>query len=215
MITEWGATGHWECAQTNWDRPIESNSTEKAADYHSRFLNVIAADKAQCIGSFVFLWGQKQERTPTWYGLFLENNNCTEAAQVMQYLWTGQWSTHKIPQISDLRVNGMLAEENVCLQSGQTYDATVVINSRDKNLGYRWEIMAEVDRNMESDGGDFEPTPAIIWQQSGSSKQQQVTFVAPTEGEYRLFVYIDDLHGGTATANIPILVESEGTPSNV
>jgi hypothetical protein len=215
MITEWGATGHWECAQTNWDRPIESNSTEKAADYHSRFLNVIAADKAQCIGSFVFLWGQKQERTPTWYGLFLENNNCTEAAKVMQYLWTGQWSTHKIPQISDLRVNGMLAEENVCLQSGQTYDATVVINSRDKNLGYRWEIMAEVDRNMESDGGDFEPTPTIIWQQSGSSKQQQVTFVAPTEGEYRLFVYIDDLHGGTATANIPILVESEGTPSNV
>ena len=213
MITEWGATGHWECTQTDWERPIESNSTEKAADYHSRFSNVIAADKAQCIGSFGFLWGQKQERTPTWYGLFLENNNSTEAAQVIQYLWTGQWATHRIPQIGKLRVNNMLAEENVHLQAQQTYSATIDIKSTDENLGYRWEIMEEVDRNMESDGGDFEPTPAIVWQQSESSSLKQVTFVAPDKGEYRLFVYIDDLHGGTATANMPILVESAGTPS--
>jgi hypothetical protein len=212
MITEWGATGHWECTHTDWERPIESNSTEKAADYQSRFSNVIAADKARCIGSFVFLWGQKQERTPTWYGLFLENNNSTEAAQVMQYLWTGQWPAHRIPQIGKLKVNNMLAEESVHLQANQTYSATIDIESTDKNLGYRWEIMEEVDRNMESDGGDFEPTPAVVWQQSGLSSQQQITFVAPDKGEYRLFVYIDDLHGGTATANMPILVESAGTP---
>ena len=213
MITEWGATGHWECTQTDWDRPIESNSTEKAADYHSRFLKVIAADKAQCIGSFVFLWGQKQERTPTWYGLFLENNNSTEAAQVMQYLWTGQWPAYRIPQIGKLRVNSMLAEESVHLKANHTYSATIDIESTDKNLGYRWELMEEVDRNMESDGGDFEPTPAVVWQQSGLSTQQQITFVAPNKGEYRLFVYIDDSHGGTATANMPILVESAGTRS--
>ena len=213
MITEWGATGHWECTQTDWERPIESNSTEKAADYQSRFSNIIAADRAQCIGSFVFLWGQKQERTPTWYGLFLENNNSTEAAQVMQYLWTGQWPDHRIPKIGQLRVNNMLAEESVHLKANQTYSATIDIQSTDKNLGYRWEIMEEVDRNMESDGGDFEPTPAIVWQQSGLSSQQQVTFVAPEKGEYRLFVYIDDSHGGTATANMPILVESAGTPA--
>ncbi len=107
----------------------------------------------------------------------------------------------------------MLAEESVHLKANQTYSATIDIQSTDKNLGYRWEIMEEVDRNMESDGGDFEPTPAIVWQQSGLSSQQQVTFVAPEKGEYRLFVYIDDSHGGTATANMPILVESAGTPA--
>ena len=29
MITEWGATGHWECENTTWDRPIEANSSKK------------------------------------------------------------------------------------------------------------------------------------------------------------------------------------------
>ena len=212
MITEWGATGHWECKQTKWDRPIESNSSAKAQDYYSRFINFIAADKNQCIGSFVFLWGQKQERTPTWYGLFLENNNSTEAAQVMQYLWTGHWPTHRIPQIGNLRVNGMLAEESVCLQAGQIYNAIIDIKSTDSNLSYRWEIMKEVDRAVESDGGDFEPTPEVIWQQSGSNSKQ-VSFKTPdNKGEYRFFVYIDDAYGGTATANIPILVESAGIP---
>ena len=107
----------------------------------------------------------------------------------------------------------MLAEESVHLQANQTYSATIDIESTDKNLSYRWEIMEEVDRNMESDGGDFEPTPSIVWQQRGSSSLKKVTFVVPDQGEYRLFVYIDDLHGGTATANMPILVESAGTTS--
>ena len=208
MITEWGATGHWECENTRWDRPIEANSTEKANDYRLRYLNYIAEDAKQCIGSFVFLWGQKQERTPTWYGLFLDNNNSTEAAQVMQYLWTGKWAQHKIPQIGKLTVNGMLAEESVCLQQGQTYSAKIDSKTTNKNLSYRWELMREVDRELESDGGDFEPTPEIVWQQSNANTLMNVEFSPPQTGEFRLFVYVDDGHGGSDTANMPILIES-------
>ena len=208
MITEWGATGHWECENTLWDRPIEANSSEKASDYHSRYLNYIAADTKQCIGSFVFLWGQKQERTPTWYGLFLENNNSTEAAQVMQYLWTGKWPKHRIPQIGKLTVNGMLAEESICLQQGQIHNAEISIDNSNRNLSYRWELMKEVDRALQSDGGDFEPTPEIVWQQSDTATSSTVEFSPPETGEFRLFVYVDDHYGGSATANIPILIES-------
>ena len=208
MITEWGATGHWECENTTWDRPIEANSTKKANDYYSRYIDYIAADTKQCIGSFVFLWGQKQERTPTWYGLFLENNNCTEAAQVMQYLWTGKWTEHRIPKIGKLTVNGLVAEENVSLQQHQLYSANIVVEKPNKNLSYRWELMKEVDRELESDGGDFEPTPEIVWQQSDSNASSEIEFSPPKIGQFRLFVYVDDCYGGSATANIPILIES-------
>lgn len=208
MITEWGATGHWECENTTWDRPIEANSTKKANDYHSRYVDYIAADAKQCIGSFVFLWGQKQERTPTWYGLFLENDNSTEAAQVMQYLWTGKWAKHRIPKIGALTINGLLAEESVSLQQHQPYSAKIVVEATNKNLSFRWELMKEIDRELESDGGDFEPTPEIVWQQSDSNASSEIEFSPPHSGEFRLFVYVDDSYGGSATANMPILIDS-------
>ena len=73
--------------------------------------------------------------------------------------------------------------------------------------------MKEVDRELESDGGDFEPTPDIVWQQS-QKNCCHVKFKTPSEGEYRLFIYIDNAFNGSATANLPILVESSGTPNN-
>ena len=72
MVTEWGATGHWEIGKTAWDKPIENNSSVKADLYLERFNTAIEPYKDQCVGSYVFLWGQKQERTPTWYGMFCQ-----------------------------------------------------------------------------------------------------------------------------------------------
>ena len=208
-VSEWGATGHWECQCTDWGRPIEANSSDKANDYKDRYLKYIAADEQQCIGSFVFLWGQKQERTPTWYGVILENGKNTASAQVMQYVWTGQWPEHRAPTVSGLTINGLSAEDSVRLTEESIYQAEVIVeNTRDQALSYRWEIMAEVDKSVESDGGDFEPTPDIIWCDATDNSSAKVDFTAPTAGEYRLFVYIDDAYGSAATANMPILVES-------
>ncbi|MCS5587301.1 MAG: hypothetical protein NZ697_02295 [Porticoccaceae bacterium] len=214
-VSEWGATGHWESPHTDWDRSIEANSSEKAKSYQSRYLDYIAADTAQCIGSFVFLWGQKQERTPTWYGVFLDNGQSTEAAQVMQYLWTGKWPQHRVPTLSGLTIDGLTARDNVRLQENQLYTAQVSVETAHQQaLSYRWELMKELDRSLESDGGDFEPIPDIVWHQSGPNTSQQVEFKAPNAGEYRLFVYIDNRYGGSATANLPVLVESSGIPTN-
>jgi len=214
-VSEWGATGHWESPHTDWDRSIEANSSEKAKSYQSRYLDYIAADTAQCIGSFVFLWGQKQERTPTWYGVFLDNGQSTEAAQVMQYLWTGKWPQHRVPTLSGLTIDGLTARDNVRLQENQLYTAQVSVDTAHQQaLSYRWELMKELDRSLESDGGDFEPIPDIVWHQSGPNTSQQVEFKAPNAGEYRLFIYIDNRYGGSATANLPVLVESSGIPTN-
>lgn len=207
-VSEWGATGHWESPCTDWKRPIEANSSEKAESYKERYLNYIAADTAQCIGSFVFLWGQKQERTPTWYGAFLENGLPMGAAQVMQSLWTGEQPEHRAPIISTLTVDGLTAADSVHLKLGKSYSAQVSIDKQSvQALNFRWEIMREVDKDVESDGGDFEPTPEVVWHQSGEETSSQIQFNAPDAGEYRLYVYAEDSYGSAATANVPIMVD--------
>ena len=212
IVSEWGATGHWEVKCTNWGRPLEPTSSEKASSYKSRYLDYIAADKAHCVGSFVFLWGQKQERTPTWYGVFLEDGRHTEAAQIMEALWTGKAPKHKAPGSPKLTINGVVAADSIRLEEGNQYRAQVICEyPKNSSINYRWELMVEVEKALESDGGDFEPKPDILWCRNDPRTSDSIAFKAPDVGEYRLFVYIDDSFGGSATANMPLLVESLAT----
>ena len=208
VVSEWGATGHWEVAQTQWGRPIEQTSHEKAIAYRERYEKVIAAHPEQCIGSFVFLWGQKQERTPTWYGMFLESGENTESMDVMQYLWTGQWPENRAPELKKFQLNGMSAYDNINLTIGKECKAEVVVTDPDSDkLVYQWEIIPEVPENMQSDGGDFEKRQITVIKLE--SEEQEISFKAPDEpGQYRLFVYAHDGNNNAATANIPFLVKN-------
>ena len=104
------------------------------------------------MGSYVFLWGQKQERTPTWYGMFLEDGTETETIDVMHYIWTGAWPENRTPQsticcsIRKLRT-GRLSRR------GQPLRGKVVASDPDGDaLRYRWEMMHESEATQE--GGD-------------------------------------------------------------
>ena len=89
QITEWGPTGHWESPETSWQRPFEPSSTQKASDISRRYQEVILADSKRCLGAYLFLWGQKQERTPTWYGVFLASGERLVAiASAFGLYWT-------------------------------------------------------------------------------------------------------------------------------
>jgi hypothetical protein len=206
-ITEWGATGHWEVPKTAWDRPIEENSHVKAMAYKHRYEKIIAADAYHCIGSFVFLWGQKQERTPTWYGVFLETGENTEAVDVMHYLWTGAWPENRSPQLHHFLINGLTAYDNIYLSDSEMFEAEVsVTDPENDSLKYRWEIMTEVPVDQQSDGGDFEPKSSTIF--SMDSSESRMMIAAPGKpGEYRLFVYAFDGNNNAATANIPFYVK--------
>ncbi|MEJ0104867.1 MAG: hypothetical protein WDO19_20935 [Bacteroidota bacterium] len=105
MVTEWGPTGHWEGCNYMEISHRRNKQGEKAAVYKSRYEYSIEKDKDKCIGSYVFLWGQKQERTPTWYGMFTEKGEESEVVDVMQYLWSGQWPKNQAPHLYSLQIN--------------------------------------------------------------------------------------------------------------
>lgn len=209
LVTEWGATGHWESPTTSWGRPIEQNSKEKAESYKFRYENVILSDPENCMGSYVFLWGQKQERTPTWYGMFLENGDETASVDVMHYLWNGKWPENRTPVLESLLMNDKDAHANVTIKPGQECSALVsVIDLEGDELAFKWEIIPEVPEGQQSDGGDKENRQQTVPTSFTPSNNADVEFMGPSkEGQYRLFVYVSDGHRHSATANIPFMVK--------
>lgn len=213
MVTEWGATGHWEASKTAWGAPIENDSTTKANSYQKRFETVIGADRRQCLGSYVFLWGHKQERTPTWYGMFLDSGEETPAVDVMHYVWTGLWPEVRSPQLAGAWLNGKTASQNIHLKPGQSYPAKV--QSLDHNhtpLTFVWDMMAE-STDLKT-GGDSESRPESLPDFIEDATGGEITLKAPAKsGAYRLFAYVFDGKGHAAHVNIPFYVDEAGVPS--
>lgn len=207
LITEWGTTGHWEVPSTQWNAPIQNSSTEKAQEIKYRYENIILADSASCMGSFVFLWGQKQERTPTWYGLFTENGKATEAIAVMHYLWKGTWPENRAPKILEASLNNQTRYDNITLSPGETYGVAYDFQDPDgDSVKVRMEILSESTDLKE--GGDRETRPEsldiIVYDQNNSN----ASIVSPeVPGPYRLFIYGTDGHNHAATINIPFMVQ--------
>lgn len=207
LVTEWGPTGHWEGLQTPWKSSIEETSSEKAAVYKSRYEYSVEQDRDKCLGSYVFLWGQKQERTPTWYGLFTDKGEESEVVDVMQYLWSGKWPDNKAPHVYSLQLDNKKALDAIYLKPGANYPAMAVAADPDKDkLSWRWEVVPEP--TQLSEGGDFEARPKPVEGLVKIAGEGRITLNAPAkEGAYRLFVYITDGHNNVATANVPFYVK--------
>ncbi|MBO3698091.1 glycoside hydrolase family 2 TIM barrel-domain containing protein [Roseivirga sp. E12] len=207
MVTEWGATGYWEVGNTEWGAPVENNSSVKADFYMSRYRKAIESQRPQVIGSYVFLWGQKQERTPTWFGMFMPDGKETESIDMMHNIWNGTWPENRSPRINSFTLESKGPYDNIKLSAGQKYNASIDMTDPDNDqLVYRWEIMKESTTNAT--GGDAEEVPEVIEGLVGSDQlSATLEFTAPSEeGAYRLFIYVDDNQGHTAHANIPFYV---------
>lgn len=207
FVTEWGAIGHWEVQKTAWDAPIEQNSSAKANNYLRSYRDAIAVNAGHVLGSFVFLWGQKQERTPTWYGMFLEDGTETETVDVMHYIWNGSWPDNRSPQVSDITLDGRMPGDNVTLQVGSTYRAQFEATDPDgDSLTYQWVVMDESAATQE--GGDYEVTPQTYPELIANDNANTTLVKMPGKpGAYRLFAYVFDGHGHAGHANVPFLVE--------
>lgn len=207
MITEWGPNGHWETEKTAWDVAIEQSSWEKAEAYEKRYSEVIAKDPDYCVGSYVFLWGNKQETTSTWYGLFLESGEATEALDRLQKMWTGKWPANRSVSVSQVSIGKQNNGDDIYLTPGRKYKAKVTAaDPEGKELRYVWEIYPEsTDKRA---GGDFEYRPAKVEDLILGTPKSSIKFKAPKEaGAYRLFVYVFDDSGKAGTVNAPFYVQ--------
>lgn len=207
MITEWGATGHWEVSKTAWGAPIEMNSSEKAQRFRARYENVIAAHSNQIIGSYVFLFGQKQERTPTWYGMLLEDGSRTEAMDVMHYIWNGVWPEQRAPHVHKMLLDSKRADQSVVLHAGERYKAELdAIDPEEGELTYHWMVRRESEATEQ--GGDPEVIPEEVPVDIVPLDNGSIMFSAPEKaGAYRIFGHVYDGSDLAGHANIPFLVE--------
>lgn len=207
MVTEWGPNGHWEVFKTSWGAPVEQTSSEKAASYKHRYLDCIAADKESCVGSYVFLWGQKQETTPTWYGVFLEDGSQTEALDNLHRAWKGEEPSNRAPVIESFTLNDQTAYDSVTLSPGQKVPfAALIVDPDGDELTFTWELLPE--SQFTKAGGDVERRPdAVQAAVSGGSDGKGMMRMPRIRGAYRLFVYAHDGKGSAATANLPFYIE--------
>lgn len=211
MVTEWGPTGWWETASTEWKAPIEQTSEEKRQVYEERYTRYIHANQ-RCLGSFVFLWGQKEERTPTWFSMFVEDSvdqlplrgEKTPMVEAMQRVWTGQELSETAPVIERMTINELPATNSVRVKAGTPFKAHVAVVDKENNkLTYVWEILKEA--TVLGFGGSFEPRPERVGEVKTTDVPTCET-VVDTPGEYRLYVYVLDNTGFVSTVNVPFQV---------
>jgi hypothetical protein len=203
MLTEFGPSGHWEVGTTSWGAPIEPTSQEKAASYYATQNRVIEDGAGKCLGTFAFLWGNKQETTTTWYGMFLPSGEKLGTVDAMAYAWTGEFPGNRSPKL--LSLDSTASQQRI--RGGSTQSASVKVEDPEGDpLQVEWVIMAEsTDRRV---GGDHESTPPSFPELIAQNGGNTVSFRAPSKsGAYRLFVYVRDSAGGAATANFPFYVE--------
>jgi hypothetical protein len=206
FVTEWGSIGHWEVGKTSWGAPVEQNSSQKANNYLKSYKKVIASDPHYAIGNYVFLWGHKQERTATWYGMFIESGEKTETIDVMWKIWNGTKPVNSSPRVKSMHLVSQTAFNNITLKPGKSYKASVKAFDPDGDeITYHWSIKPE--SNATQHGGDLEDSIASLEGLFEKVNDAKVTFTTPVlKGPYRIYMYAYDGKGGAAHGNIPFFV---------
>ncbi len=205
LLSEWGINGPWETRYTSWQAPIESTSTKKAEHLKDRYLKYIKKKAPNSLGNLVFYWGQKQERTHTWFSLFDKKGYRTQQTQELQKLWSKQPIKNIAPQINYMLLDQKGALDNCLFAPGVLKQAQIFLNDPVNNsLKIHWELLPE---NWGYNLGDPQYQPPVL---NNFNKQQNKTdliFETPKkEGAYRLFAHIYDNHGNVASANTPFYV---------
>ncbi|CAN5721748.1 glycoside hydrolase family 2 TIM barrel-domain containing protein [soil metagenome] len=203
VLTEFGPVGHWEVPKTSWKAPIEPTSRQKAATYYSTQQVVVEDGKGTCLGTYAFVWGNKQETTATWYGMFLATGEKLPSVDAMSRAWTGKWPVNRCPKVESITTD--LREARV--KADTIIPATVVVADPDNDkMTYEWAVLEEsTDLKV---GGDTESAPPAHPECIKKNGETTVQIRTPKKpGAYRLFLTVRDGKGAASADNIPFYVE--------
>jgi hypothetical protein len=202
-LTEFGPLGHWEVPKTSWGAPIEPSSRDKAASYYVTKTKVVEDGQGKCVGTYVFLWGQKQEVTSTWYGMFLKSGEKLPTVDAMTMAWTGKWPANRCPKI--LKIESPLT--NAVVAQSKEIPVQVTVEDRDGDtLKFDFEVRSETTER--SVGGDAESEPPAVPGCLASGDNGSVVIRTPSKpGAYRLFVTVRDGKGGASADNLAFQVQ--------
>ena len=205
MLTEFGVSGTWEGPVTSWGAPIEPDPSTKAAETYTTYMMDRDNNVGRNLGSYVFYWGQKQEATATWYGMFLQSGEKLPRVDAMAYAWSGKWPDNRAPKLRSLETPAAFKH----VKAGSEFHAEVdCVDREGDELRYVWDIRAESsDRKTGGDAEAAPPSfPGAIQTGQGS---RRILFKAPNRpGGYRLFVTAYDGQGGAVVHNLPFHVEN-------
>jgi hypothetical protein len=215
FVTEFVPVGWWECAKSSWKVPLEQTSTEKESTYVANYQKCIQGN-AQCLGGYAFLWGNKQEKTHTWFGMFLpssDGGNAVGTVDGMQFVWTGTYPANQCPRIKAGKMKvGRLSAFNKGTDSifRPSTKLLCTVDADDPNgdsLIITWDLRVDVSDNTAT-GGAYEPPSVPIAGAVLSATGNSATIQLPADvKKYRIFCYVKDPKGSAATVNYPINVD--------
>ena len=207
IVSEWGVNGPFEAKTTSWKAKVEPPNGIKADQRLRRYQELIVKDKERCLGSYCFLWGQKQESTATWHGMFLNNGSPTEAVDVMHYCWTGEWPSSRAPSIRDISLDNIgWRKDHVIESSVQATLKIEYLKYNNKKVNTEYVLFPEAFSNKI--GGDIQKSPDSIPFEIVKQSENELIFISPKKkGAYRLFAFVKNDKGQSSVANIPFLVQ--------
>ena len=199
IITEFGPVGPWEAGKTAWGAAYEPTSTEKAASYRRTYEGSIA-NQPLCLGSYTFLWGQKQETTATWFGMFLKDRDKLQAVDTMTELWSGSPPANRCPVIKQLKIRDLRE-----FAPGAVFSADLeAADPSGLPLQVRWVVQPEQTKKLTA-GAEEQILPEFTDLIVRSDTHSAEVRAPQAPGGYRLFAYVRN-GVGAAVANVPFQV---------
>ena len=203
VLGEFGPPGYWQVQRTPWGAAIEPSSREKAASYYAMQKLVEEECGEFCLGSFCFYWGQKQETTSTWFGMFLKTGEKLPPVDAMCRAWTDMWPSNRCPRIGKIRTD---LREAVVEPGRLSVVRVDVSDPEGDDLQIEW-VVHEESRDIRV-GGDRELEPPSIPESIVHTEGTQAVIRAPAKsGPYRLFVIVRDGQGAACVENVCFRVE--------